>query len=132
MQTLNFRFKTGPSSVCRDYNTKNPIDNGIDEWMNRGQVPIQIKSHRNKVGEPDIRNFVGALGDKNHGIFVAWGFTPSAYEYKAKTARRKRIDFIDAEDILGSLILDSSKRIKHQQLYDERIEESKKKPRRVA
>jgi len=105
-------------------NPKKSGDGGIDGWANRGNTPIQIKNHRNKVGRPDIQKFLGAITDYDSGIFVAWKFAPSAYEYKAKIKDRD-IVFIEVEDILGSLLLPPERRIKQQQLYEKRVKKEK-------
>ena len=110
-------------------NPKKTGDGGIDGWANRGNTPIQIKNHRNKVGRPDIQKFLGAITDYDSGIFVAWKFSPSAYEYKAKIKDRD-IVFIEVEDILGSLLLPPERRIKQQQLYEKRVKKEKLQPPR--
>ncbi len=101
-------------------NPRKSGDGGIDGWTNRGNTPIQIKNHRNKVGRPDIQKFLGAITDYDSGIFVAWKFSQSAHEYRAKIKDRN-IVFKEVEDILGSLLLPLERRKKQQQLYDIRV-----------
>ena len=113
-------------------NPKKTGDGGIDAWTNKRKIGIQIKNHKKKVGRPDIQKLVGSLTDYESGIFVAWEFSNSAYEYKAKyNARSKRkIDFIEVEEILGNLLLPHERRIKQQQMYEKRVKKSRLQPPR--
>ena len=105
-------------------NPKKSGDGGIDGWANRGKIPVQIKNHRKKIGRPDVQKFLGAITDYDSGIFVAWNFSPSAYEYKAKIKDRD-IVFIEVEEIIGSLLLSPESRRKHQKLYEARVKKDK-------
>ena len=105
-------------------NPRKSGDGNIDGWANKGKAIIQIKNHKNKIGRPEIQKFLGTLvDDYESGIFVAWAFAPSAWEYRAKI-KNKDITFIEVEEILGSLLLPISKRVKQQQLYKERVKKS--------
>ena len=70
-------------------NAKKSGDGGIDGWANKGKIAVQIKNQKNKIGRPEIQKFLGALTDYDTGIFVAWGFAPSAWEYKAKVKNKR-------------------------------------------
>lgn len=82
-------------------------DGGIDGIINQDQlgldkIYIQAKRYRdNKVREPEIRNFIGAMsGDTQRGIFV----TTSAFDEKAKSkvkAAHHKIILLD-----GSALVD--------------------------
>lgn len=82
-------------------------DGGIDGIINQDQlgldkIYIQAKRYRdNKVREPEIRNFIGAMsGDTQRGIFV----TTSAFDEKAKAkvkAAHHKIILLD-----GSALVD--------------------------
>lgn len=58
---------------------------------------------------------------------MSWGFSSSAWEYRAKV-KNKKIQFIEVEAILGSLLLPMDKRTEHQKLYEQRVKADKLKP----
>jgi len=71
--------------------TSKSRDGGIDGIINEDQlglerIYIQAKRYKeNKVREPDIRDFIGAMsGDTRKGIFV----TTSSFDHKAKNKAR--------------------------------------------
>ena len=105
-----------------EWSGKGVNDGGIDGWAKNKTVPIQIKNHRNRVGRPDIQKLVGALGKRKEGIFVAWDFTPTAWDYRAEVEKEsgKRIQFIKVEDILGDILIDSDKKMEIESLYKEK------------
>lgn len=91
--------------------TKKSGDGGIDGIINQDQLGIEkiyIQSKRyaedNKVREPQIRNFIGAMsGDVSKGIFVTTSsFDPSAVR-KAKDASHKII-LIDGPKLVDLMI----------------------------
>lgn len=104
-------------------NPKKSNDGGIDGWANNRNIPIQIKNHRNKVGRPDIQKFVGALNGLKQGLFVAWDFTPTAWDYcvEARESFGKEIQFIKVEDIFGDVLIDSDKKMEIESLYQEKV-----------
>lgn len=105
-----------------EWSGKGVNDGGIDGWAKNKTVPIQIKNHRNSVGRPDIQKLVGALGKRKEGIFVAWDFTPTAWDYRAEIEQDsdKRIQFIKVEDILGDILMDSDKKMEIEKLCREK------------
>jgi DNA modification methylase len=73
-------------------NSKKSGDHGIDGTDKDGN-PVQVKGSPN-VGEPKIRDFLGAVISKGKSIgkFVAFSFSPSSYEFVAKCKRERDID----------------------------------------
>ena len=110
-------------------NPKKSCDGGIDGWANNGTVPIQIKNHSKAIGRDSVQKFVGALNGYDTGIFVAWHFSPAAWEYIHIAERdfKKKIILRAAHQILGELILTKEQRQHYQKLYEEAIIESKQK-----
>ena len=108
-------------------NEKKSNDGGIDGWANNKVIPIQIKNHRNKVGRPDIQKFVGALNSFEKGLFVAWDFTPTAWDYAVEVQQTigKEIEFIKVEDILGDILIDSDKKMDLEKIYREELYKNK-------
>ena len=103
-------------------NPKKSSDGGIDAWTSN-DIPIQIKNYRNKVGRPDIQKFIGALNGAEKGLFVAWDFTPSAWDYvvEAKESHKKTVEFIKIEEILGDILIDSDKKMEIEKLLLDRV-----------
>ena len=88
------------------YNTKKSNDGGIDGIINQDKlgldkIYIQAKRYNdNKVREPDIRNFIGAMsGDTTRGIFVTTSTFDAKAIAKAETAHHK-IVLIDGEKLV--------------------------------
>ena len=54
-------------------NVKKSNDGGIDGFADKGNIPIQIKNHKNKTGRPDIQKFLGALNKYKTGFFCFLG-----------------------------------------------------------
>lgn len=87
-------------------------DGGIDGIINQDQlglekIYIQAKryAHDNKVREPQIRDFIGAMsGDVSKGIFVTTSSFDQSAIKKAKDARNHKIILIDGEQ-LASLMM---------------------------
>lgn len=103
-------------------NEKKSGDGGIDGWTSDG-TPIQIKNHeKSSAGRPDLQRFVGALGTKKKGIFVAWKFASEAKEYIAKIKQEQKIDIVAMEcsSVFGGLLLDQAKGEEIEKLYLER------------
>ncbi len=104
-------------------NPKKSNDGGIDGWANDGKVAIQIKNHKNKIRRQEIQSFFGAVSGKyEEGIFVAWGFSTEAEEYRAE--KDGVIKFEKIENIIGSTLLGEDTRLlskgereKHQKLF---------------
>jgi site-specific DNA-methyltransferase (adenine-specific) len=69
-------------------NTKKSNDHGID-GIDNDKNPVQVKGSP-KVGEGDIRDFLGAIISigKSTGKFVALSFSPSSHEFVAKCKRQ--------------------------------------------
>ena len=95
-------------------------DGGIDGFADKGNIPIQIKNHKNKTGRPDIQKFLGALNKYKIGFFVSWGFSPEAWEFKA-SVKNKKIEFIEVGKILNGLLISDDISTKHQKLYKQRV-----------
>lgn len=79
-------------------------DEGIDGILVKGEnkIAIQCKKQVNKVGQPAIRDFLGAIGHANcsEGIFI----TTSAFTIPAKSfVKGKKIRLMDGEEILDFL-----------------------------
>ena len=110
-----------------EVNPKKTDDGGIDGWARNGRIPIQIKHHKNTTGRDDIQKFIGALNSQNDGIFVAWHFSPKAWDYVhiAKRDFKKTITLIPAHQILGELVLTFEQRMKYQKLYEKAVKASK-------
>lgn len=71
------------------------------------KIYIQAKrySDGNKVREPEIRNFIGAMsGDVSKGIFVTTSFFDNSAVRKAKDARNHKIILIDASQLVSLMI----------------------------
>lgn len=87
-------------------------DGGIDGIINQDQLGVEkiyIQAKRyaqeNKVREPQIRNFIGAMsGDVSKGIFVTTSSFDSSAIKKAKDARNHRIILVDGE-MLAKLMM---------------------------
>ena len=115
--------------VCRckgwDANEKKSSDGGIDGWANNKKIPIQIKNHTKPVGEPDIRNFAGAMLNKKseEGIFVAWKFSKKAIEYIAsiKKEQNKIIKIVKCDDIFRDILISENKQKKLKDYYSRRV-----------
>jgi len=86
-------------------------DGGIDGIISQDSLGIDkiyIQSKRyavgNKVREPQIRNFIGAMsGDVNKGVFVTTSFFDTAAIRKAKDASHKII-LIDGSQLVDLMI----------------------------
>lgn len=107
-------------------NIKKSGDSGIDGFADKGNIPIQIKNHKNKTGRPDIQKFLGALNKYKTGFFVSWNFSPEAWEFKA-SIKDKKIEFIEVGKILNGLLISDDISIEHKKLYKERVKKSFKK-----
>jgi len=115
--------------VCRckgwDVNEKKSGDGGIDGWANNKKIPIQIKNHTKPVGEPDIRNFAGAMLSKKskEGIFVAWDFSKKAIEYIAtiKKEQNQIIKIVRCDDIFRDILISENKQKKLEDYYSSRV-----------
>ncbi len=87
-------------------------DGGIDGIINQDQLGIEkiyIQAKRysdgNKVREPEIRNFIGAMsGDVSKGIFVTTSFFDDSAVRKAKDARNHKIILIDGNQLVSLMI----------------------------
>lgn len=87
-------------------------DGGIDGVINQDQlglekIYIQAKRYAdgNKVREPDIRNFIGAMsGDVSKGIFVTTSFFDDSAVRKARDARNHKIILIDGNQLVSLMI----------------------------
>ncbi|MDP2347047.1 MAG: restriction endonuclease [Gammaproteobacteria bacterium] len=98
-------------------------DGGIDGIINQDQlgldkIYIQAKRYRdNKVREPEIRNFIGAMsGDTQRGIFV----TTSTFDEKAKQkvrAAHHKIILLDGSS-LADLMFKFNVGVQVQQKYE--------------
>lgn len=92
--------------------TKKSGDGGIDGIINQDQLGIEkiyIQSKRyaenNKVREPEIRNFIGAMsGDVSKGIFVTTSVFDNSAINKAKDARNHKIILIDGNQLVDLMI----------------------------
>ena len=107
-------------------NTKKSGDGGIDGFADKGNIPIQIKNHKNKTGRPDIQKFLGALNRYKKGFFVSWGFSPEAWEFKA-SVENKKIEFIEIGKILNGLLISDDISTEHKKLYKKRVKQPLKK-----
>ena len=87
-------------------------DGGIDGIINQDQLGIEkiyIQAKRfadeNKVREPEIRNFIGAMsGDVSKGIFVTTSSFDDSAKQKAKNARNHKIILIDGDQLVSLMI----------------------------
>ncbi|MCT4616752.1 MAG: restriction endonuclease [Candidatus Gracilibacteria bacterium] len=86
-------------------------DGGIDGIIHQDQLGIeriytQAKRYtKNKVGERDIRNFIGAMsGDVNKGIFVTTSDFDKKAIKKAKEAKLHKIILINGDDLIDLMI----------------------------
>jgi restriction system protein len=87
-------------------------DGGIDGIINQDQlgverIYIQAKRYKegNKVREPDIRNFIGAMsGDVRNGIFVTTSTFDESAIHKAKSDRNHTIILIDGDKLVELMI----------------------------
>jgi restriction system protein len=87
-------------------------DGAIDGIINNdllGLEKIYIQAKRyaqgNKVREPEIRNFIGAMsGDVSRGIFVTTSEFDSSAIQKAKNAHNHKLILIDGEKLIGLMI----------------------------
>ena len=111
-------------------NIKKSGDGGIDGFADKGNIPIQIKNHKNKTGRPDIQKFLGALNKYKTGFFVSWNFSPEAWEFKA-SIKDKKIEFIEIGKLLNGLLISDDISTEHKQLYKERVKTSFKEATRA-
>ncbi len=87
-------------------------DGGIDGIISQDKlglekIYIQAKRYneKNKVREPDIRNFIGAMsGDVSKGIFVTTSIFDDSAIHKAKSAFNHKIILIDGEQLADLMI----------------------------
>lgn len=87
-------------------------DGGIDGVINQdklGLESIYVQAKRyadnNKVREPDVRNFIGAMsGDVSKGIFVTTSSFDDGATHKAKYDRNHRIVLIDGAALTSLMI----------------------------
>lgn len=87
-------------------------DGGIDGIINQDQlgiekIYIQAKrySENNRVREPEIRNFIGAMsGDVSKGIFVTTSIFDDSAVKKAKDARNHKIILIDGNQLVELMV----------------------------
>ena len=112
----------------------NPSSKPVDGWVDRNKtIPVEIKNHTNPVGVKDIRNLSGCMSAKgqNKGVFVAWHFSKGCFEYVAQLEKteKKKIDLVFVHTIIGELVLTKAQMEKYQELYDQRVKESKKRAR---
>ena len=110
--------------------THNPTSKPIAGWTNKDKkIPVEIKNHSANIGVPLIEKFKGDMDElgSEKGVFVAWSFSPSCFEYVSKLKDKKKIVLKPAHEIIGELVLTSKQRKFYQKLYDERIKEAKKK-----
>lgn len=92
--------------------TSKSRDGGIDGIINQDQLGIEkiyIQAKRyadgNKVREPEIRNFIGAMsGDVSKGIFVTTSFFDDAAIQKARDARNHKIILINGDQLVSLMI----------------------------
>lgn len=103
-------------------NPKKSNDKGIDAHA-PNEVPIQIKNKKSKVGRPEVQKFVGALSSFEKGLFVAWEFAPTAYEYVQEVKRDfgKEVEFIEVGEILSDILIDDKKKEQIEELLHERV-----------
>ncbi len=101
-------------------NQKKSGDGGIDGFANKGKIPIQIKNHKNKTGRPDIQKFLGAINKYKKGLFVSWGFSPEAWEFKAEI-KDKELEFLEIGKLLNGLLISDNESAEHKKLYKERV-----------
>lgn len=87
-------------------------DGGIDgiisqDLLGLEKIYIQAKRYaeKNKVREPEIRNFIGAMsGDVSKGIFVTTSCFDDAAKDKARDAHNHRIILIDGSELSDLMI----------------------------
>jgi restriction system protein len=87
-------------------------DGGVDGIINKDllgidKIYIQAKRYaqHNKVREPEIRNFIGAMsGDVSRGIFVTTSEFDNSAVQKAKEAHNHKIILIDGEKLVELMI----------------------------
>jgi len=87
-------------------------DGGIDGVINQDQlglerIYIQAKrySKDNKVREPELRNFIGAMsGDVSKGIFVTTSYFAKSAVQKAKDAHNHKVVLIDGGRLADLMI----------------------------
>jgi restriction system protein len=92
--------------------TKRSGDGGIDgiisqDKLGLDKIYIQAKrySEKNKVREPEIRNFIGAMsGDVSKGIFVTTSVFDDTAMKKASDAHNHKIILIDGELLVDLMI----------------------------
>ncbi len=113
-------------------NPKKSNDKGIDGWDGNGN-PIQIKNQKSKTGEKDVRNFLGSLhSSKNKiGFFVAWDFTPDAYEFVARE-KNFEIHLRKCHELIDALLINNDKKSEIESLYKKRLPENWKKEEKEA
>ena len=86
----------GGGDLLRAQLTGGSGDGGIDveireDPLGLDKVYVQAKRYSSSVGPGDLRNFVGALEDKNasKGVFVTTAdFTPEAENYAKRSSKR--------------------------------------------
>lgn len=110
-------------------NNKKTGDGGIDGWANNNKTwPVQIKN--SKVGEPDVRDFAGALNCQGYkgGTIIGWHFSKNCYEAKARLSQTSgiKIELRDATTIVKPI--GSMEKKQWEKLYRERVKKAQKWP----
>jgi restriction system protein len=103
-------------------------DGGIDGIINQdqlglGRIYIQAKRYKegNKVREPDIRNFIGAMsGDVSRGIFVTTSEFDVLATKKASEDRNHTLILIDG-DKLADLMIKYSVGVQTKSTYEVKV-----------
>lgn len=105
-------------------NPKKSNDKGIDGWDGNGN-PVQIKNHRAKTGEKDLRNFWGTLqaAKKTTGIFVAWDFCAEGVEFVAKYKKEVDIQLRKCRELVEDIWITNEKRQQIEDFYNEKLPE---------
>jgi restriction system protein len=98
LQTMGYRTRVSPEGA----------DGGIDIVAHRDElgleppiIKVQVKSSEGSISGPTISEFIGNVGQGEHGLFVALG----SYTSQAKTkAEAGRIRLIDGEEIVDLVL----------------------------
>lgn len=108
-------------------NERKSNDGGIDGW-DAHSFPVQVKNQKTSAGRPEMQKFYGALAKekKKRGLFVAWEFSPGAFEFIADMKREHGVEIVPLKcaEVFGALLLDQSKSREVQVLFEERFPEA--------
>lgn len=91
--------------------TSGTHDGGIDGFISEDKLGLDLiyiqakrNSYTNKVGRPEIQQFIGAMGNVQKGVFITTStYTKAALEF-AKQQQQKSIKLIDGDALANYMV----------------------------